>query len=170
MLKKYGLLLLAGSIALLPGCTTPPPPPPPPPLDNQSLALQIKSAGMEIVQFGDRLIIVIPTDLYFKPKTTLVKEEEQLALQGMAQFVKHFANQYPNSVIKVTGYTDRVFSHRTQLDLSQSYAEAISVYLFDAGIDRGRIATQGRGNQETIAGEFEPKSAAFNRRVTVQVN
>lgn len=166
--------MLIGALVLLSGCSSAPPPAPsaanalPPPLKRQ--VSQIETAGIQVIQQGDRLTMIISTDSYFDPMSTTVKDERQTDLREMAKFAKSFADTYPNSVIKVTGYTDKVFSHRTQLELSQSYADAVSAYIFNAGADPRRIATQGRGSNEPIAGEYEPTSAALNRRVVVQVN
>ena len=114
--------------------------------------------------------MIIPTDRYFEPMTSTIRREQRTNLQQMASFVKNFVTRYPKSVIRVTGYSNRVFDQRTQLQLSQNYAEAIAVYIFNAGIPESRIAIQSRGSNEPIAGEYAPTSMAFNRRVVVQVN
>ncbi|GEM_PF-7000950 len=168
LIKKSGILI--GVLSLLTGCSQAAPPPIIAAPSIQHLAAQLETAGMQVIQQADRLIIIIPTDSYFEPLTTTIKEKRQPALRQMAHFVKNFANKYPNSVIRVTGYTDQVFSTNTQLKLSQSYADTISAYIFDAGIAPRRIATQGRGSNEPIAGQSQPGSAALNRRVVIQIN
>lgn len=171
MVQKRSWLML-GLLSSLVGCASQPPPPSSPsqpPVYKRQVS-QMKTVGIQVIQHGDRLMLVIPTDLYFEPKSTTVREERQTDLQEMAKFTKYFADTYPNTIIRVTGYTDRVYSHQTQLALSQSYAEAVSAYLFNAGINPTRIATQGRGSNEPVAEEHAPKSAALNRRVVIQVN
>ncbi len=169
MIKKPCLLISV--LALLSGCASAPPTPPPAPVVVKKSPLiqhqvsQIETAGIQVIQQGDRLTMVIPTDQYFEPMTTSVAEGQQKNLQHMAIFVKNFADHYPNSVIRVTGYTDQVFSHKAQLELSQSYASVVSSYLFNTGIDPRRIATQGRGSNEPVAGESTPSRATMNRRV-----
>lgn len=172
------LCFILGPLLILSGCSMPPgnPNPPPPPRTMAMYkavtrqASQINTAGMDMIQQGDRLTVVVPTDNYFEPMTTTVKEERQTDLRKMAVFVKNFADHYPNSIIKVTGYTDQVFGQATQFKLAQSYASAVSAYLIDAGIAPFRIATQSRGGNESIAQPVPPSSAALNRRVVVQVN
>lgn len=172
MIKKSCLLF--STLVLLSGCAASPPPPvsttviEKPAVKRQ--VSQLETAGMQIIQQGDRLTIIIPTDVYFEPRTTSIKDEQKANLVKMALFVKNFTDSYPNSVVRVTGYTDHVFSQRNQLELSQSYASAVSSYLFNAGIEPRRIATQSRGNNEPIAAETPPSSSALNRRVVVQVN
>ncbi len=164
------LILLAGVCFMLISCVEEPPsaPPPPPPLKGQ--VHQLTMAGVQMIQQADRLIVTISTDVYFIAGTTQVKSEQQSNLHAITEFIQNFADHYPDSVIKVTGYTDRVFAHKTQLQTSQNYAEAVAAYLFSAGINPKRIAVQGRGASEPIAGEYEPSSAALNRRVVVRVN
>jgi outer membrane protein OmpA-like peptidoglycan-associated protein len=163
-------ILLAGICFMLASCVEEPPPAPPPPPALKGQVQQIKLAGVQMIQQADRLSVIISTDVYFVAGTTRVKTEKQSSLRNVAEFVQNFANHYPDSVIKVTGYTDRVFAHKTQLQISQNYAEAIAAYLFNTGINPKRIAVQGRGASEPIAGEYEPSSSALNRRVVVQVN
>lgn len=164
------ILLLTGLCFTMTACVQDPPPPPPPKPILQGQVQQLEMAGMQMIQQADRLIIIIPTDTFFAAGTTTVKEEKQSTLRNMAQFVKNYSSNYPHSVVKVSAYTDRVLSHKNQLQLSQSYAEAVAAYLFNTGINPKRLAVQGRGSSEPIAAEYEPASAAINRRVVVQVN
>ena len=168
MSKIYGWL--AGALILLSGCSTTPPPLPIPQNTLNGQVHQMQHAGIQMIQQGDRLMMIIPTDEYFEPGTATVKESQQSNLRQMALFTKNFADTYPNSVIRVIGYTDQVLSQKAQLDLSQSYAEAVSAYIFNSGVDRRRIATEGRGSREPVAEQSTPRSATLNRRVVVQVN
>ncbi|MBS0349629.1 MAG: OmpA family protein [Proteobacteria bacterium] len=168
MFKKLALLLLSLVAIACYAASTALPPPNTAVIKHQ--ISQMQTAGMIIMQQGDRLTIIIPTDQYFEPMSTRVKGAKQKELKKMAMFVKKFASQYPLSVIKVTGYTDEVYNLRSQLELSQSYAGVISSYLFDAGIHQNRIATEGRGSSEPIAEPSSPNRAALNRRVVIQVN
>jgi outer membrane protein OmpA-like peptidoglycan-associated protein len=168
MTKLYGWL--AGALILLSGCSTPPPPLPIPQTTLRGQVNQMQIAGIQMIEQGDRLMMIIPTDKYFEPGTATVKESQQQNLRHMALFTKQFADAYPNSVIRVIGYTDQVLNQKAQLDLSRSYAEAVSAYIFNAGVDRRRIATEGRGSKEPVAEQAAPRSATLNRRVVVQVN
>lgn len=169
MNKMYGCV--AGALLLLSGCSSEPNElPKPQPLYLEGQIQQIQTAGIQIIQQGDRIILIIPTDLYFEPGTAKVKESRQKTLQDVAIFVKKSAGDYPNSVIRVIGYTDQVLGIKSQQELSQSYAEAISAYLFNAGVNPKRIAIEGRGSREPVAGQTSPRSATQNRRVMIQVN
>lgn len=166
--KKW---LTFGMAGFLCSCSSPPPPPPPPPaavIERQ--VSQIETAGIQIIQHGDRVTLIIPTDRFFEPMETKVRREQKTNLELMGRFVKRFSDQYPKSIIRVTGYSDRVFNQRTQLQLSQGYADAIASYIFDAGVSRNRLAVQGRGSNEPIANEYQATSMALNRRVVVQIN
>ena len=96
-MKKINQVLFCTLISLA-GCSTQPENTTPPPettvIKFQRIASQIQSAGIQIIQQGDRLILIIPTDLYFEPATANVKEERKANLQEMAVFVKNFAEKY----------------------------------------------------------------------------
>jgi outer membrane protein OmpA-like peptidoglycan-associated protein len=169
MTKLYGWV--GATLLILSGCaSTPPPLPAPEPAVLKGQVTVMRNAGIQMLEQGDRLTMIIPTDAFFDPGTTTVKESQQKSLQQMALFTKNFAGSYPNSIIRVTGYTDQVMSQKTQLELSQNYASAVSAYLFNAGIEPRRIATEGRGSREPIADQSNARSASMNRRVVIQVN
>jgi outer membrane protein OmpA-like peptidoglycan-associated protein len=160
------LSLSLSVLMMLTGCASNPPQAP----ESIRQVAQIETTGVKLIQQGDRLMVIIPTDYYFEPQSARVNPDHEKGLTAIAKFVKNFADQYPNSAIRVTGYTDNVFDQTTQVKLSQAYAETIGSYLFNAGIPLKRLALQGRGSNEPIASESEPSSKAMNRRVIVQVN
>lgn len=172
MLKKiYGVFALTALLAV--GCSSTPPSAPAgaklSPAEVRQVA-QLETTGVKLIQQGDRLIVIIPTDFYFEPQSTKTNPDREQYLIAIAQFVKNFANRFPNTVIKVTGYTDKVMSPADQVLFSQKYAEAIGSFLFNAGIPSQRLAIVGRGSSEPIANEEQPSSMAINRRVVIRVN
>jgi outer membrane protein OmpA-like peptidoglycan-associated protein len=140
----------------------------PPALARQ--VAQLETTGVKMIQQGDRLMIIIPTDYYFEPQSTRINSDHEKGLLAIAQFTKNFADRYPNSVIKVTGYTDKMMSPADQTLFSQKYAEAIGSFLFNVGLPMQRLAISGRGSNEPIANETQPGSMSMNRRVVIRIN
>ncbi len=173
-ISKKMFSMVALSAVLAAGCSSQPPAAPTVgakllPAEVRQVA-QLETTGVKLIQQGDRLIVVIPTDYYFEPQSTKINPDHEQGLIAIAQFVKNFANRFPDSVIKVTGYTDKVMSPADQVLFSQKYAEAIGGFLFNAGIPSQRLAIIGRGASEPIANEEQPAGMALNRRVVIRVN
>jgi outer membrane protein OmpA-like peptidoglycan-associated protein len=74
-------------------------------------------------------------------------------------------NKYPELRIEVSGHTDTVGSHDSNVDLSKRRAEAVKQYLVDSGIDSARIETQGFGPDKPIADNETKAGRAENRRI-----
>jgi len=66
---------------------------------------------------------------------------------------------------KVEGHTDAQGSEQHNLKLSQSRADSVMAYLTSQGVDKERLAGQGKGFSELLLPE-KPK-AAENRRVKI---
>ncbi len=74
-------------------------------------------------------------------------------------------NKYPELRIEVSGHTDAVGSHDSNVELSQRRADAVKQYLVAAGIDASRIETKGLGPDEPIADNDTKAGRGENRRI-----
>jgi len=74
----------------------------------------------------------------------------------------------PHYIIAI-GYTDASGSDAANLKLSLRRAEAVKAYLVSKGIDKNRIATEGRGKSNPIADNKTKEGRAQNRRVEIEV-
>ncbi|MEM6295272.1 MAG: OmpA family protein [Myxococcota bacterium] len=74
-------------------------------------------------------------------------------------------NKYPELRIEVSGHTDSVGSHDSNVDLSARRAEAVKKYFVDSGIDASRIETKGLGPDQPIADNDTKAGRAENRRI-----
>jgi len=180
-LLAFSLTFAAGLLGLV-ACSQQAPPPfsfsqvPPASLPyklssyQEHLIAQIDSGGGKVIRQGGRLQIILPTDLFFRPQTTTLKQSKVLTVNRVALLVKDYVAAYPSPRVKVSGYTDEVFGPEKRLELSQQYALVIASYLWNKEIPRQDLLIKGYGAQHPIAGQRPPRSAAFNRRVVVQVN
>jgi OOP family OmpA-OmpF porin len=74
-----------------------------------------------------------------------------------------------NLGVVVEGHTDSQGSLKHNQKLSLRRAEAVTDYLVQLGIDRGRIVTIGKGSSEPIATNATPEGRRQNRRVVLVV-
>lgn len=71
--------------------------------------------------------------------------------------------------VQVLGHTDSQGETAANLALSQQRADAVRTALLDAGMTRGQVAAQGRGEAEPIADNATAAGRASNRRVEIVV-
>jgi len=74
-------------------------------------------------------------------------------------------DEYKDLRVLITGHTDDVGDHQTNLDLSEARANSVKAYLVSKGIDTGRIETHGAGPDVPIADNKTPNGRQQNRRI-----
>lgn len=75
----------------------------------------------------------------------------------------------PGSIIEVTGHTDSDGDADFNQRLSQARADAVVLYLADAGIARERLSAAGYGTSRPVAPNDTEAGKALNRRIEITV-
>ncbi|MGA8180078.1 MAG: OmpA family protein [Desulfobacterales bacterium] len=78
--------------------------------------------------------------------------------------VARILNKYPQTMIRVEGYTDQTGSEAYNQALSERRAVAVENALAQRGVDPARIQTVGYGKSQPISSD-----AALNRRVSIVI-
>lgn len=73
--------------------------------------------------------------------------------------------EYDKTVLHIVGYTDNVGSDEYNMKLSKERAHSVSDYLGNQGLNRDRLVTSGRGENDPRASNATPDGRAKNRRV-----
>ncbi|MEX3070432.1 OmpA family protein [Vibrio alginolyticus] len=81
----------------------------------------------------------------------------------------NFLNEYPQSVVEITGYTDSSGPAAYNQKLSERRAQSVADYLVAGGIDAGRLTVSGMGEENPVADNGTHEGRALNRRVEVRV-
>ena len=141
----------------------PPPPPvcPPPPI----CPAPTPPPAARVI---DRLTIHVN---FAFDKSDITKADEA-ELQKAIDFLR----KYPDSRVKVEGYTDSKGTEEYNQKLSERRAEAVKQYLIKAGaVEKGMISAMGYGELRPIApnktkdGRDNPEGRAENRRVEILI-
>lgn len=177
MHRRFLGLMVIVSALILTACHKPPPPLPAPPAGphpltphQKSLVSQIRQSGAKVVKQGEVLQIVMPTDTFFRRGTTRLKSNKIGAVKRMAYLVKSYIAPYRHPRVSVTGYTDKIFAHKTRKQLSTRYAREVAAYLWHRGVSQRWVRVRGAGASSPIASNRTPRGSAYNRRVVVRVN
>ena len=140
-------------------------------VDWQVLQKELKTALREV---PDNRIAYLPTGLRvslpandgFAPGRVDVRAPLATLLTRVAPVLQ----RYPGANIQVVGHTDGVGSEMNNLRLSIERAEAVVDYLRKQGVDLGRMAADGKGENEPIADNTKPDGRARNQRVEIFLN
>lgn len=78
-------------------------------------------------------------------------------------------NEYPTAKFSVEGHTDSQGGATTNQKLSESRANSVRDFLIDKGVDAGRLASVGYGEDKPIATNNTRAGRAQNRRVEINL-
>ena len=128
-----------------------------PAIDDQPKTRSLVSRN--IIPQPKSIDLVIQFDL----DSAKLKEPSKPLLDSLVEAMKN--DRLAAIKFKVEGHTDAQGSEQHNLKLSQSRAESVMAYLTSQGVDKERLAGEGKGFSELLLPE-KPK-AAENRRVRI---
>lgn len=131
----------------------------------------IRKSGVQVIQQGSRLIMVLPTDVFFVSTTTLIKDNKVKTLRMIALYLHNSIHtHHTNYPIKIYGYTDKVYGRHNRHFYSRQYAEVIASFMWRHGFAPAQMSVVGHGASHPIANNKTIDGSAYNRRVVIQVN
>ncbi len=104
-------------------------------------------------------------NLKFASGSATIDGESGLEVDNLSAILK----AYTDVKVKIEGHTDSQGNPDSNLTLSQQRADAVQNRLVAAGIDAGRIMTEGFGAANPVSDNGTPEGRAENRRIEVMV-
>lgn len=133
-------------------------------ITDQSKATQaLSDAGIQVIQLGDIVQVVIPVDLMFEPTETTLMHSALPLLDQIVAVLTRFCN----TRIQVIGHTDIVGTNAEQVTFSKLQAQAIVTYLWTHGIALNRMRFIGVGMHDDDATFNSAFGNGYNRRVEI---
>jgi outer membrane protein OmpA-like peptidoglycan-associated protein len=111
-------------------------------------------------------VITIPGSVLFASGKSTLLPTAQNKLSAVADALKDQADHD----ITVEGHTDSQGSDASNMELSQSRAQAVREYLVSRGVPADRIKAQGVGESRPVADNSSVEGRANNRRVEIIVS
>ncbi len=103
--------------------------------------------------------------LFDSDKATLT-EADLKELQRAVAFVR----KYPDSNIRLDGYTDSIGTDEYNIRLSEKRATAVKKYFIrEGGLDRSKITAVGHGKTDPVADNKTTEGRVKNRRVEISI-
>jgi outer membrane protein OmpA-like peptidoglycan-associated protein len=103
--------------------------------------------------------------LLFDTNSATLRPESQAQLRDVAAILK----AYPNTHVKIGGYTDNVGSPAANQTLSQERADNVRTELVGMGIDGDRLTSEGYGEEHAVADNSTESGRAMNRRISMLI-
>ncbi len=135
-------------------------------LIKEKLGMATKDTAVKVSEQQDgSLKVNVPGSVSFASGSAAITP----ALYPTLNKISATLNEYPETRITVVGYTDSVGSMESNNELSLKRADAVVNYLTQRGVQRGRMAVEGRGELNPIADNATEAGRADNRRVEMLV-
>lgn len=136
-------------------------------LDRQAedLRRDIDNDAVKIENTGSELKVTLPQDLLFDVDSASLRGDLQSDLRALAGNLQ----QYPDSIVRITGHTDNTGSDQYNYDLSNRRAVSVADILIDAGVGSGRLISTGAGESRPVASNETDAGRAQNRRVEIVI-
>ena len=136
-------------------------------MDKQAKQIEEEIPGAEVERVGEGINVTFDesSGVYFDTEKYNINSKSQTTLNKLADIFK----EYPNSNVLVEGHTDNTGSDSYNLTLSKNRAQAVTGYLVDAGIDRGRFTTKWYGETQPKYDNSTADGRSKNRRVELAI-
>lgn len=129
---------------------------------DQVITPEYRQRGMRIERMKDRsLRLLMPSEVMFAYDSDNISREFAPTLRQVGRIM----HNRPRLKARVIGHTDSNGSDSYNMDLSLRRAESVADFLSAEGVERNRLRTEGRGEQEPIASNATPRGQQQNRRV-----
>ncbi len=137
-------------------------------MDNQEAAMRQQLAGVEganIQRNADLLAVTFKSDLLFDTNSAILKAGAFDEISRVAKVLQ----QYPETNIRIAGFTDSTGTEVYNQQLSERRAEAVQNALAAQGVNPGRMVATGYGESQPVANNANEAGRQMNRRVTITI-
>lgn len=131
--------------------------------DQTKATQQLADAGIQVIQLGDIVEVILPADLMFEANSTEVMRSAYPLLDQVIVIL----NRFCQIDIKAVGHTDIVGTNAQQILFSKLQAQSIVTYLWTHGIPLDRLSFVGVGRHEDVATFNSVYGNGYNRRISL---
>lgn len=163
---QHGSVVLFTLVLVACGCN-PCPPQRPKPAPCDYLISVVRHDGVQVIQRGDTLRLILPVDNFFEPASNKIRLDAEPALNDVGALVQCACYNFMS--IHVAGYTDNIGTIHAQEKRSLQQARNIASYLWSSGVPLARMSVRGYGARGTVSANTTPRGEADNRRVEIQI-
>lgn len=136
-------------------------------MDKQAQRIEEEIPGAEVERVGEGINVTFDetSGVYFATDSYNVEGQSREALMSLANILK----EYPKTNILVEGHTDSTGSDAYNLTLSKNRAQAVTNFLVNQGISKGRVDTKWYGESQPKYDNSTVEGRSKNRRVELAI-
>lgn len=134
-------------------------------LNPNPLVTRLEKSGVQVIQVGDDLGFIIPSDRLFVKNTPVIASAYYCVLDQIAWFICGIEKIN----VKVAGYTDDTHCTARNLALSRDQAQAVANYLWLKGSNARVLYAVGCGESTPIASNETVAGRSMNRRIQISL-
>lgn len=136
-------------------------------MDKQAQRIEEEIPGAEVERVGEGINVTFDetSGVYFATDSYNVEGQSREALMSLANIL----NEYPKTNILVEGHTDSTGSDAYNLTLSKNRAQAVTNFLVNQGISKGRVDTKWYGESQPKYDNSTVEGRSKNRRVELAI-
>jgi outer membrane protein OmpA-like peptidoglycan-associated protein len=136
-------------------------------MDKQAQKIENEIPGAQVERVDDGIVVTFDesSGVYFDTAKYNVNSASQTTLNKLIGVFK----EYPDTNILVVGHTDSQGAEDYNMTLSKNRAYAVTNYLSQNGISKGRLTTNWFGETQPMHDNSTAEGRAKNRRVNVAI-
>lgn len=127
---------------------------------------RLARSGVRVIREGDNIRLILPSDITFANDSANIDPHFYRTLNTVAQVMRDF----PDTTIKVAGYTSDTGSDMHNQLLSEERAKYVGEYLAAQHVNPNRINAVGYGKRYPVASNASAEGRAQNRRVEITLH
>ncbi|GLI32871.1 MAG: OmpA family protein [Deltaproteobacteria bacterium] len=121
--------------------------------------------GASVERQQNEILVTFKSDVLFDVDSARLKAGAYEDIDQVADIL----NRYPETRVRVSGFTDSTGSEEYNLQLSEDRALAVKDAIVDRGVAPKRIAARGFGESKPVASNATEAGRQLNRRVTIKI-
>ncbi len=129
----------------------------------KKLRAELLGTGVQVMEENGRVRLIMPGNITFATDSATINSAFQPILTSVAKVI----DEYDQTMVEVSGYTDNTGSSAYNNTLSLQRATAVSNYLRLSGVSANRLLVSGFGSKNPIASNATTSGRAENRRVEI---
>lgn len=132
---------------------------------TQNLRRGLVGSGIQVRTIHHRVQLVIPGNVLFGSNKKTIKSDFTDKLEMIASVL----NEYPQTMVKVVGYTGNELSVLKSKSISFEQAQVVVDYLKNQGVSANRLLAEGKGQEDPLTANQTAAGRAKNYRIEINI-
>jgi outer membrane protein OmpA-like peptidoglycan-associated protein len=132
---------------------------------EEKLKKELAGSGVDVQRDGENIKLIMPGNVTFRSGSSEIQGDFYDTLNSVANSLKEF----PDSNVKINGYTDSTGDAMKNQILSEQRAASVARYMQSQGVPSARLQTAGYGARAPLDSNNTEAGRQANRRVEIEV-